>query len=342
MKISHVALCALGILCLLAVACDNATPTVTILTPIATSVPTTAPTRAPGSAPAGTSTPAPAAAAIPAYCKNGGAITAAASEPLAAKVNGQPIPLGLYQRSLQQQQNTLTAQKGFDPKSQQGQDQLKALQDQTLGQLIDDLLVEQLAQAAHVSVSDQEVNSQIQQLINDAGSREKFDAYLTTTQISLDDYCVQIRASMVGQAMIAHVTAGMPTRVEQVHAAQILLATQADADKVLAQLKAGGDFAALAKQYSQDETSRNNGGDLGWFPKGIYPPAFESVAFQLQSGQISNVVATPLGFHIIKVLEHSAARDLDPMVLQSQQQQTFLEWLDTQRSQAKIEKFVNP
>ncbi len=338
MKISHVALCALGVLCLLLVACGDATPTETILTPIATR----APTNVSAGAPASASTPAPTSAAVPEYCKNGGAITAAANEPLAAKVNGQPIPLGLYQRSLQQQQNTLTSQKGFDPKSKQGQDQLNALQEQTLGQLIDDVLVEQLAQAEHVSVTDQEVNSQIQQLINDAGSREKFDAYLKTTQISLDDYCVQIRASMFGDAMLAHVTAGMPTKVEQVHVAQILLATQADADKVLAQLKAGGDFAALAKQYSQDETSRNNGGDLGWFPKGMYPPEFDATAFQLQPGQTSGVIATALGFHIIKVLDHSAARDLDPMVLQNQQQQAFLAWLDAQRTKAKIEKFVNP
>jgi foldase protein PrsA len=130
--------------------------------------------------------------------------------------------------------------------------------------------------------------------------------------------------------------------VEQVHAAHILLASQADANQVLAALKAGKDYAALAKQYSKDEATRDNGGDLGWFPKGIMPPEFEAVAFQLQPGQISGVVSTSLGFHIIKVIEHAASRQLSPELLQNQKQQAFLAWLDAQRNKSKIENFVNP
>lgn len=276
-----------------------------------------------------------------AYCKNGGAVAVAANEPLAAKVNGQPVPLAQYQRQVVQEQAVLTAQ-GVDPKSASGQEQLKGLGPQVLQQLIDDSLVEQAAKQENVSVGDQDVNNRIQQMIDDAGGRDKFDAYLKTTQQQLDDLCTQIRASIFGEIMLTRETASMTTKVEQVHVAQILLASQADANNVLGQLKAGKDFAALAKQFSTDEATRDNGGDLGWLPKGIMPPEFDAAAFQLKPGQVSGVVNSQLGFHIIKLLEHDPARELSPDYLQNQRQKVFLAWLDTQRSKAKIEKLVNP
>jgi parvulin-like peptidyl-prolyl isomerase len=338
---SRTALLAFLLFALLLAACGEATPTETILKPIVSPSPLAL---TPG-APAATGAAQPTHAALPeaqqAYCKNGGAVTASPNEPLAAQVNGQPILLALYQRQAQQAQNTLVAQ-GLDPKSKQGQDALKGLQQQVLGQLIDDVIIEQSAQAQHVSITAQDVNNRIQQMIDDAGGRDKFDSYLNKTQTTLDDLCTQIRASLFGDAMLNRVTAGMPTRVEQVHAAQILLASQTDADNVLAQLKAGKDFAELAKQYSKDELTRAQGGDLGWFPRGIYPAQLDAVAFSLQPGQISDVIQTPLGFHIIKVLEHATSRELDPMTLQSQKQQAFYAWLDAERSKAKIEKFINP
>ncbi len=346
---SRTAPLALILVALLLAACGEATPTETVLNPIvspsplaiAPGAPLGLTPNAPPTSDAAQSTQASLPIAQQAYCKNGGAVTVSPNEPLAAKVNGQPISLALYQRRVQQDQNTLIAQ-GVDPKSKQGQDQLKGLQQQLLGQLIDDMIIEQNAQAQKINITAQDVNNRIQQLIDDAGGRDKFDSYLTKTQTSLDDLCTQIRASLFGEAMLNRVTAGMPTKVEQIHAAQILLASQADAEQVLAQLKAGKDFAALAKQYSKDEVTRDNGGDLGWFPKGAYPSELDTVAFSLPPGQISGVIQTPLGFHIIKVLEHAASRELDPMTLQNQKQQAFYAWLDAQRNQAKIEKFINP
>ncbi len=332
-------------LALFLTACQDAVPTVSILNPIPTDVPTAPPSTPGGSTNATPAASAPTPTALPpaqeAYCPNGGAITAGASEQLAAKVNGDPVPLALYQRMAQGQQAALIAQ-GLDPKSKQGQDALSGIQQQALGQLIDDVLVEQAAKEVNLTVSDQDVNSRIQQMVDDAGGKSKFDDYLKNTQTTLPDLCIQIRSTMFGELMLNRVSAQVPTQVEQVHVAHILLATQDDANKVLALLKAGGDFTALAKQYSKDETTRDNGGDLGWLPRGIMPPEFEAVAFQLQPGQISDVVSTPLGFHIIKVLEHADARDLSPDMLQNQKQQAFLAWLDARRNQAKIEKYVNP
>lgn len=84
-------------------------------------------------------------------------------------------------------------------------------------------------------------------------------------------------------------------------------AIQARAEDILKQLKAGGDFSKLASQYSQDPGSASQGGDLGWIVKGQTVQAFENTAFSLKPGELSNVVKTEYGFHIIQVMNKEQA-----------------------------------
>lgn len=99
---------------------------------------------------------------------------------------------------------------------------------------------------------------------------------------------------------------------EQVRAAHVLIRLAGDAgdimrqqkrqlaEKVLAEARAGKDFAQLARQYSDDPGSAGKGGDLGYFPRGAMVAAFEEAAFNLKPGEISDIVETPFGLHIIK------------------------------------------
>jgi peptidyl-prolyl cis-trans isomerase D len=78
-------------------------------------------------------------------------------------------------------------------------------------------------------------------------------------------------------------------------------AAKKKAEEVLAEAKAGKDFAALAKQYSQDPGSAQNGGDLGWAEKGNFDPAFDEALFAMQTGEIRGPVKSQFGYHIIKL-----------------------------------------
>lgn len=77
------------------------------------------------------------------------------------------------------------------------------------------------------------------------------------------------------------------------------------AEAILERIRAGEDFAALAKEYSQDPGSASRGGDLGFFGRGTMVPAFEDVAFSLKVGEVSGLVQSQFGFHIIRVEEIS-------------------------------------
>src|SRR5690606_19512324 len=78
-------------------------------------------------------------------------------------------------------------------------------------------------------------------------------------------------------------------------------AALAEAEEVLAQIRAGADFQEMARRHTDEPGGRERAGDLGWFRMGQMVPEFERVAFSLPPGMVSNVVETSFGFHIIKV-----------------------------------------
>jgi len=125
---------------------------------------------------------------------------------------------------------------------------------------------------------------------------------------------------------------------EEVRASHILFKTEgkkdeevkAKAEEVLKEVRAGKDFAELAKKYSEDEASAKNGGDLDYFSRGRMVPEFDEVAFSLAPGQVSDRVKTQYGYHIIKVVDKKQAtmKTLDEVRTQITEQ---LAWEQAQR-----------
>ena len=99
--------------------------------------------------------------------------------------------------------------------------------------------------------------------------------------------------------------------------------------------RAGADFAELAKKHSADGSAQQ-GGDLNFFTKGQMVPAFDQVAFALKPGQISDIVTTQFGYHIIKVTERRAASTV-PF---EQVSERIKEYLTEQQKQKKAQAFI--
>lgn len=98
-----------------------------------------------------------------------------------------------------------------------------------------------------------------------------------------------------------------PASQEEVHARHILLKTEADAKAIAKKLKKGGDFAAVAKEKSEDKASGSSGGELGWFTADRMTPEFSKAAFALKKGEVSEPVKTDFGWHVIKLEDRRVA-----------------------------------
>lgn len=262
-------------------------------------------------------------------------------QPLAARVNGQPILLADYEKQVAQFEAALSDQK-LDLNSEEGQAALAQIRHQVLEAMINQLLTEQAAAREGIAISDEELDSHIQADVQAVGDQGKFDQWLADNNLTREDYKAILRAELIYGAIFERVTAAVPTSAEQVHVRYILLESEEGARNVLAQLQAGADFAALAQEFSRDESTRERGGDQGWFPQGLelMPPEVEIAAFALEVGQISEVVTSQFGYYILQLLERDSDRPLSPEMRQSLRERTFARWLEEQRATAAIERFV--
>ena len=134
---------------------------------------------------------------------------------------------------------------------------------------------------------------------------------------------------------------------EEVHAHHILVETEAEAKTVLADIKKGGDFAAIAKEKSKDPSAKAEGGDLGYFTADQMVPEFSTAAFKLEKGQLSEPVKTQFGWHVIK-LEDKRTKPVPTFEQVKDQIQSYVvqkaqaELITKLRSEGKVERLDKP
>lgn len=165
--------------------------------------------------------------------------------------------------------------------------------------------------------------------------------YLEDRSLRRDYFAEKIAAGVTEDSIKAayddYVKAFKP--VEEVHARHILVATEDEAKAIKAELDAGKPFEVLAMEKTIDPSGKQNGGDLGFFSKGMMVPEFEAVAFTLEPGKISDPVQSQFGWHIIKVEEKrmSAPPPMEQLAQQLGQQVMFKAFDD---SVAKLKEGV--
>jgi parvulin-like peptidyl-prolyl isomerase len=290
--------------------------------------------------------------AAPAPANKAGAptATAAATQPQAAPptavpqgpaavVNGQEIPMAAFLREVERRQAPLI-QRGVNANTPQGRAELDQVKQLTLDNMIDDVLVVQDAAQQGIAVSDAEVEAEIQKGVTAAGGQAKFEEQLKRDGQTLDDARAMVRTQLTYQKMISKAVGNIQT-AEEVHARHILVDSQATAQALLAQIRGGADFAQVAQQSSLDTTTKANGGDLGWFPRGkLVAKELEDAAFALQPGQVSEVIQSALGYHIVQTLERDPARKLEGNDLVDVQRVAVDNWLNGLRMQAKVQRLA--
>ncbi|GAC20912.1 SurA N-terminal domain-containing protein [Paraglaciecola arctica] len=160
-----------------------------------------------------------------------------------------------------------------------------------------------------VKVTDDEILAYYQSNISQFDTEQKVS--LSYVELELEDLLPTIKVNEEELTEFYQQNLGDYRTDEERQAAHILFESSeqdetiaAEAEEVLAKIQAGEDFSELAKTFSSDTFSAENGGDLGWFGKGIMDPAFENAAFSLvNKGDVSAVVKSEFGYHIIKLTD---------------------------------------
>ena len=259
---------------------------------------------------------------------------------IVARVNGQDITLEQFTAELDHYVSADPSSP--DPNSPAGKQMAAQMKDSVLDTMIQQLLIAQDAARNHVTVSDQQVDDGVKSLIQMRGGQDQFNAWLAASKLSEQDVRDLIRRELLATAMRDRIVAQLPHTADYVHAYHIVVATQATAQMILAKLKAGARFTALAQQYSIDASTRPDGGDLGWFTRGtgtVLWTEVEDAAFALKPGQISPIVHSPIGYHIIKVVDRQT-RALTPDDLAVIEQNALNKWINDLIKKATIEKYI--
>ncbi len=236
-----------------------------------------------------------------------------------AQVGDAQIPAAELDRAIAQQKAAAEQQKQTFPAD--GSDQYNALRSQALEQLIFQRIVGFEAEKCGTPcrVTDAQVSADLTRVVktNFGGDQKKFDAFLKTSDLTVEDARRIVRTNLQQPKLVARVTRGIRVTPAQAlaycaahplefrkpasrEASHILVKTKAEADRIRAEVTTSN-FAALAAKYSTDPGSKSQGGSLGVITKGTLVPEFEKVAFALGNGEISQPVKTQFGYHIITV-----------------------------------------
>jgi parvulin-like peptidyl-prolyl isomerase len=277
---------------------------------------------------------------------------------VAANVNGEVI----YSSDLEREVAALARQYNIDLNSENGRKQRAEINKIVLDQVIEQRLILQEARRLGAEATTQQLDEAMTGIKRNFPTPAEFEMALAQrglteaalrdrlrTTITVQNIAAKVSAATVTEAEIQkqfQVNRAQYDKPEQVHVRHILVESDAEARFALARLNRGEKFEDLARQLSKDPGSKDQGGDLGFVSKGQLVPEFERAAFALQRpGELSPVVKTQYGYHVIQFVARTAAQ---PAVLETvrnqirrellgkKQEADFQAWVKQLKVKAKI------
>ena len=246
-----------------------------------------------------------------------------------AVVDGEKIAKSDYDALLTQAKKSYQTQKREFPKA--GSPEFQTLKNQAVQFLVQREQFEQEASALDVEITEKQVDARLVQIQKQyfGGDKKKFDKQLKDQGLTEAQVRRDIRSQIVSEKIFEEVTREVKVTDKQVEdyynknkaqysqpqsreVRHILVKTKAQADDLYSQLKAGADFATLAKKFSEDTGSKANGGKLT-ISKGQTVAPFDKKAFELKKNEISTPVKTEFGFHIIQPIGDVTEAKVTPL-----------------------------
>jgi peptidyl-prolyl cis-trans isomerase C len=295
---------------------------------------------------------------------------------IVARVNGQPI----YRETLAPfAEQELKKFRKFGMSRKTSPEVMKQMDKRALDRIIDEVLLVQESQQIKIDDIDERVDEEIRKLEIKYGGEKKFNDYLASKKLTMDELRDNIRKRIYVNKYLEEKGIRNPVvpeeeikkyyeetkneyrRDEYVRASHILIkvdenASQEEIDaarkqavKVREEIMNGRDFADAAREYS-DDARAENGGNLNYITRGYMPPEFDSAAFPLKKGEVSDVVRTKFGFHIIKVNDrkpggiptYDEMKDFLGKYLQEElSKKKLLSHMEELKTKAKIEVLIN-
>ena len=280
-----------------------------------------------------------------------------------AKVNDEYVLKSDFEDQVNQVVSALEAN-GQDFSTSEGKQALKEIQEKVLEAQITDLLILQQAKKTNINVEEAEVDEAIEQLEQYHGGADALDSYLKQLEIDRNKLKTILRDQLTMNELYMQLTNEIVVTDEEVkkyyddnkemfelpspeiRASHILVKTEEEAKEIHKKLMDGADFAELAKAHGIDGT-KDVGGDLGYFGKGKMVPEFEEAAFALKVGEISDIVKTEHGYHIIKMtgertsLSFEDVKDFTKNNLENtKKEEEFQKHIAQWEQQSKIEKYL--
>lgn len=273
---------------------------------------------------------------------------------LVAMVNGEGITEEEFQADFEVYRMISQQQYGEDAMTQAGADG-RTLEDMIKDDIMEKLIIEKLiekeAQEKGLEVTLEEVKEPLEEYITILGGQEQFDEFLETNNLSKKYFEENIRKELLynkhRENFMENTTIDNKEAEEyfeehkddlaRVKARHILLKTEEEGKEVLGRLNSGEDFAKLAEEVSFDKTSAVEGGALGYFGKGEMIAEFEEAAFALEVGEVSDLVKTEVGYHIIYLEEKMDGYDsLKDMIVETLKENKYYEKIQNLRESAKV------